>query len=289
MEIRRPTAVTLIAVLHFVVAPFMLIAAVAVFASMTPEDRGFTIGFSAFLVLIGGLQIAIGVGLLRLREWGRLLQFAVSILGLLAFPLGTIVNGLILFYITRPGVKVLFSGKSAGQLTDHERAAVLQLTSGSGSSVAVAVAIGLIVLVGFGGILAAIAVPNLLTAIQRSKQKRSMADMRSIATALEARATDTNEYPDVGSVNELGPLLVPTYIRALPELDGWERSFEYACWSSVEGTPCDSYLLLSRGKDGAPEAKELDQLEGPTTNFDCDILYANGSFIQWPGGAHVSQ
>src|SRR5688572_28259577 len=50
------------------------------------------------------------------------------------------------------------------------------------------------------GILAAIAIPNLLTAQERAKQKRTMADLRSIATACEAYATDTNRYPDVRTV-----------------------------------------------------------------------------------------
>src|SRR5688572_19993979 len=48
-----------------------------------------------------------------------------------------------------------------------------------------------VVIGGFGlvfviGILAAIAIPNLLTAQHRSKQARTMADLRTIATAVEA-------------------------------------------------------------------------------------------------------
>src|SRR5436309_760920 len=43
--------------------------------------------------------------------------------------------------------------------------------------------IELLIVVAIIGILAAIAIPNLLTAMQRSKQKRTMADMRTIATA----------------------------------------------------------------------------------------------------------
>jgi type IV pilus assembly protein PilA len=58
--------------------------------------------------------------------------------------------------------------------------------------------IELLIVVAIIGILAAIAIPNLLTAMQRSKQKRTMADMRSIATAWEARATDVNKYNAAG-------------------------------------------------------------------------------------------
>jgi len=54
--------------------------------------------------------------------------------------------------------------------------------------------IELLIVVAIIGILAAIAIPNLLTALQRAKQKRTMADMHSIATGWEARATDTNRY-----------------------------------------------------------------------------------------------
>ena len=54
--------------------------------------------------------------------------------------------------------------------------------------------IELLIVVAIIGILAAIAIPNLLTAMQRSKQKRTMADVRTIATAWEARATDVNRH-----------------------------------------------------------------------------------------------
>src|SRR5215813_7171001 len=81
--------------------------------------------------------------------------------------------------------------------------------------------IELLIVVAIIGILAAIAIPNLLTAMQRSKQKRTMADMRTIATAWESRATDTNRYNAAGSLSycqtdaglsNLQYYLTPTYI-----------------------------------------------------------------------------
>ncbi len=52
--------------------------------------------------------------------------------------------------------------------------------------------IELLIVVAIIAILAAIAVPNFLEAQVRAKVSRARADMRSVATAIEARAVDTN-------------------------------------------------------------------------------------------------
>ena len=55
--------------------------------------------------------------------------------------------------------------------------------------------IELLIVVAIIAILAAIAVPNFLEAQARSKVSRSKADMRSVATGMEAYAVDWNRYP----------------------------------------------------------------------------------------------
>ncbi len=55
--------------------------------------------------------------------------------------------------------------------------------------------IELLIVVAIIAILAAIAVPNFLEAQTRSKVSRMQADMRTIATALEAYQVDYNRYP----------------------------------------------------------------------------------------------
>ena len=61
--------------------------------------------------------------------------------------------------------------------------------------------IELLIVVAIIAILAAIAVPNFLEAQVRSKVSRAKADVRSIATALESYAVDTNGYPPMGDRN----------------------------------------------------------------------------------------
>ena len=55
--------------------------------------------------------------------------------------------------------------------------------------------IELLIVIAIIGILAAIAIPNLLNAVQRGKQKRTMADMKALAVALEAYKVDNSVYP----------------------------------------------------------------------------------------------
>ena len=152
--------------------------------------------------------------------------------------------------------------------------------------------IELLIVVAIIGILAAIAIPNLLTAMQRSKQKRTMADMRSIATAWEARATDTNRYNAAGGLSlptvaigttALSGILCPTYMKQLPAKDGWGNSWIFKMDAALNAsTAAQVYMVRSKGKDNV----ETDPpAPGPTTNFNSDIIYSNGSFICWPEGA----
>lgn len=143
--------------------------------------------------------------------------------------------------------------------------------------IVVLVIFGALVVIAILGILAAIAIPNLLTAMERSKQKRTIADMRSIAVSLETYANDKGGYPD-GSIGDLQAALVPTYSRNLPRLDGWTHELKYEKQEA-------GYFLGSGGKDGAFERGSLSEYpRGTTSNFDCDIVLANGVFVQMPEG-----
>ncbi len=145
--------------------------------------------------------------------------------------------------------------------------------------------IELLIVIAIIGILAAIAIPNLLNAVQRGKQKRSMSDMRSLATAIEAYAVDNNSYPTAactaGLYTTVGPQvddasftkLTPTYIAQPPKRDGWGTLLFYS-------STTNDYSILSAGRN-----KTLDALVcGTTTDFNMDILYSDGTFLQWPEG-----
>lgn len=143
--------------------------------------------------------------------------------------------------------------------------------------------IELLIVVAIIGIIAAIAVPSLLSAIQRSKQKRTMADMRSLGTALETYQVDFNCYP-TGSVIVANSVLEPNYMRMVPELDGWRNSFAYGVASG--GTPQD-YSLGSGGRDGSGGSGSFGGNVGTTTDFDSDIVFFDGQFTIYPEGVQT--
>ena len=165
--------------------------------------------------------------------------------------------------------------------------------------------IELLIVVAIIGILAAIAIPNLLTAIQRSKQKRTMADIRTIAVAWEARATDLNRYNAAGAItaitlcsNSIDPgalstAVTPTYIKLLPEHDGWSNALRFYAdqpWNDPKAAA--NYIVWSAAKNGnsagtAGWDATASSPGGATTNFNDDILFSNGTFIQYPEGVQT--
>ncbi len=156
--------------------------------------------------------------------------------------------------------------------------------------------IELLIVVAIIGIIVAIAIPNLLNAIQRAKQKRTMGDMRSAGTAAEAYAVDFNHYPaaagytlpsgltlgtatfgDAATARTFNAEVTPTYIRVLPLSDGWQSFFTYSADATKQ-----NYGIVSYGKDGTVQGTPL---FGETTNFNDDIIFVDGQFVQYPAGA----
>jgi type II secretion system protein G len=140
--------------------------------------------------------------------------------------------------------------------------------------------IELLIVVAIIGIIAAIAIPNLLNAIQRGKQKRTMGDMRTIATADESYSIDNNQYV-VGAattVASVATLLEPTYVKKIPRNDGWGSAVQY-------DASAQEYTIQSFGKDKATGGGGTPAPNGGTTDFANDIIFSTGSFVQFPEGS----
>lgn len=120
---------------------------------------------------------------------------------------------------------------------------------------------------------------NLHLSIQRGYQKRNMADIYAIGTAVEEYAVAHNSYPPGhGTVSAIRGYLEPTYIKSLPEKDKWGNYFLYQSSSDLQ-----SYTITSYGKDHKQDPGG-DTYLGPITRFTNDIRFSQGVFIAFPEG-----
>lgn len=151
--------------------------------------------------------------------------------------------------------------------------------------------IELLVVVGIVGVLSAIAIVNYMVALDKSKQKKTMADIRSVAGAWEARAADRGAFTAAGQTevfvwpdeelthDDMLALLHPTYIHPLVQFDGWGNPLEYATESAGVGQAASVYAIRSPGKSGVFDPSYETRL---TDSFECDIVYSNGTFTVSP-------
>ena len=167
--------------------------------------------------------------------------------------------------------------------------------------------IELLVVVAIIGIVTTILIPNLLDSLQKSKQKRTVADMREVGIAWLSWLTDQVSAASAGNPQKFdfdgsfstsltaAKLLDDFYVdedmfyaRQVPDKDGWGHDFDY-WWS---GNPLVTPVLgiRSRGRDGQVGPSANPYTLGPfvATNYDEDIVWSDGLFVRFPSGV-VSQ
>ncbi len=159
--------------------------------------------------------------------------------------------------------------------------------------------IELLIVVAIIGIIAALLIPNFLDALQKAKQKRTVADMRNAGTAMFSWLTDqvgaaaagaTATDVDLSVANYGSPmtggaavstLLVPQYLQAVPEKDGWKNSYSY--YMNTANVLARTVLAVrSTGRDNKTSADAYTVAGFDPTDYDQDIVWADGFFVRWP-------
>ncbi len=167
--------------------------------------------------------------------------------------------------------------------------------------------IELLIVVAIIGIIAAILIPNLIDALQKSKQKRTMADMRNTGTAWTSWLTDQlsagaagggggtasnqfnwGDFDDNPTFEDMVQTLRPTttffYMQEIPQFDGWRKTYHF-------GANNDNLLgprvlgIGSGGRDGTFGGGQYTVGPYIATDYDQDIIWSDGYFVRWPGGA----
>lgn len=165
--------------------------------------------------------------------------------------------------------------------------------------------IELLIVVSIIAILTLLLVFHVGTAINKAKQKKSMASIVRIATACVDYVTDNSEAPDQGNQN--GPLsagnsfvtsLVPMYVKNCPLYDEWGNAFlvySGMAAAGVYGIPGgnvseDDFVIVSLGSDGDFEGwvfEEDDPGNGlfslrSREGFRRDLINFSGNWIRAP-------
>ncbi len=157
--------------------------------------------------------------------------------------------------------------------------------------------IELLIVVAIIGIIAAILIPNMLNALQKAKQKKTVADQRLVGTAMMAWLTDqsgaaaagasqtiafTSDYTAI-ALGDIRSLLIPVYIQEVPQRDGWQNAYDYRI---NVGNPGGSRVLGIRsfGRYGTADSDSYVPGGFVPTDYNQDIVWTDGFFLRWPEG-----
>jgi hypothetical protein len=112
-RISRPVGVTVLGIIQIIFSLSDLALGLAIGGSLlslsfVPGIGGIFALLGIVFVFAGALSLIFAIAFLTGRNWGRILMMIGAVIELFAFPIGTIIGIIILWYLTRPRVKAYF-------------------------------------------------------------------------------------------------------------------------------------------------------------------------------------
>lgn len=164
----------------------------------------------------------------------------------------------------------------------------------------------LLIVIAIIGLLASILIPNLIDALNKARQKRTMGDLRGTGVAWMAWMTDQNGAASAGAAKSysrqdyvslqystLLRYLRPSdsffYAQDIPQFDAWGQDYQYSM--GYDGNSPVNLFLCSTGRDGIFGQCMGDDITVAaylSTDYDQDIIWADGYFLRWPFGLGLS-
>jgi hypothetical protein len=134
------------------------------------------------------------------------------------------------------------------------------------------------------------------TRTDQQAQARTAADINQVGSAMYSWLTDQvgaaaagqsqvpidlNDYPAI-SRGDLESILGPTYLPEVPELDGWDHSYDFRFNAD---NPLAQHVMAARspGRNGAYSGTSYTVERFAPDNFDEDLVWADGFTVRWPG------
>jgi hypothetical protein len=190
---RRPPFFTLLAALQLMFATALVAWAVpqlyrVLIAPASPRVPHLVGALLIALVAIAAvLHVVCGIGLLKLRHSGWALLRIWAVLLLVLLPIGTIIGILLLSYLNSPGVRLLYSERPLGELSETERRDLSGATQSLVPLVAAGVMAGLLALFVGAAIVTVRLVPDLFQLSGRGEAS-AIATLQRFAAAEAAYA-----------------------------------------------------------------------------------------------------
>lgn len=163
--------------------------------------------------------------------------------------------------------------------------------------------IELLIVVAIIGILAALLIPNAMTALQRAKVRGTQKDLAQITSWIAEYITDkATPFTQTGDISTaMNTALVPMYTKVLPTTDQWGTGFKVYTGTNVNGnygltgSATDDFLVASYGRGGALESWTYNASTpeagyysiSTSADFDKDLINFNGQFIRGPRAGTV--
>jgi len=165
--------------------------------------------------------------------------------------------------------------------------------------------IELLIVVAIIGILAALLIPNALSALQKAKQKSAMKEIMTISTGAIDYITDNGSWGTIdinGAVavtDAFATALAPFYIKAFPARDPWNAPYQVATQSNHLGyltgdaatdLGSDDFVVASRGRNNAGPSHTYDPTNPSASlylvtgmaSFDNDLVAWSGNWVIAP-------
>ncbi len=118
-EVRRAhlnteASIQAVGALYYLGALILVATALGGFFTDSEANLGVRVATATLLAGVGVFQLFVGTGLRRLMPWARIPTAILSGIGMLGFPVGTLVNGYILYLVlSRKGALVFTDGYKA--------------------------------------------------------------------------------------------------------------------------------------------------------------------------------